>query len=159
MKKKFVSKWIKTNTLELVADRIKPTAVQGTWMLDRQLKASAGLHALMQGTAVRGNISDIIAAHNMAVAIQRFKIGDEHRAITNTSADALVAIAERFSKTGRYGATGPEIKALQDLLELHNAQLEVTTVGDVDRAYQYAMNVHRSSADHKLPTNFVGEPT
>lgn len=157
-KKKFTPKWLKVNTLELVADRIKPTAKQDSWMLDRQLKAAAGLDALMHGTAVRDHISDLIAAHNMAVALQKYKTGDEYRAITNASADALVGIAERFTKFGRYGATGTEIKALQDLLELHTAQLEVTTVGEVQRAYEYAVNAHRSSGARRLPTTFIGEP-
>lgn len=157
-KKKFVSRWLKTNTLELVAERIRPTAKQDTWMLDRQLKAAAGLDAIMHGTAVRAHVSDIIAAHNISVALQKYKTGDEHRAITLASADALVAIAERFAKFGKYGATGSEIKALQDLLELHTAQLEATTVGEVQRAYEFAVNVHRSSGARRLPTNFVGEP-
>lgn len=157
-RKKFVSKWQKVNTLELVADRIRPTSKQDTWMLDRQLKASAGLDALMHGTAVKDNIGDIIAAHNMAMSLQKFKTGDQYRAITLASADALVSIAHRYTKNGKYGATGPEIKALQDLLELHNAQLEITCVGDVQRAYSYAVNVHRSSGALRLPTNFIGEP-
>ena len=157
-KKKFVSKWAKVNTLELVAERIRPTAKQDSWMLDRQLKAAAGLEAIMRGTAVKDHVSDVIAAHNMVVALQRFKTGDEYRAITLASSDALVSIAERFNKFGHYGATGLEIKALQDLRELHNAQLEATCVGDVQRAYEFAINVHRSSGARKLSTSFVGAP-
>lgn len=157
-KKAFRPRWAKMNTLEIVAERIRPTSKQDTWMLDRQLKAAAALEALTHGTAVRDHISDLIASHNMSVALQKFKMGDEYRRITLASADALLAIAERFTRNGKYMATGLEIKALQELLELHGAQLEATTVGEVQRAYEFAMNVRRSKGGTKLPSKFVGEP-
>ena len=155
MRKKFVSKYLKVNTLELLADRNRPVSKQGSWMVDRQLKASAGLESLMHGTAVRANISDIIASHNMATALQKYKTGDEYRDITKASADALCAITDRFGELGRYVAKGHEIKALQDLLELHDAQLEACTVGQVQEAYEYAMRVHNA---RKLNTKYVQEP-
>ena len=156
-KKKFVSKWLKVNTLELVADRIKPVSAQGSWMLDRQLKASAGLESLMHGTANRENLNDIVACHNMTWALQRHQIGTEYLAITTASEAALRSITDRFGRVGKLAANGPEIKALQDLLELHQAQMEVCTVGQMQTAYEYASRVHNTTS--KLNTQFIGELT
>ena len=156
-KKKFVSKWLKVNTLELVADRIKPVSAQGSWMLDRQLKASAGLEALMHGAANRENLNDIVACHNMAWALQRHRMGTDYAAITDASEAALRGITDRFGRLGRFAANGPEIKALQDLLELHQAQMEACTVGQMQTAYEYATRAHTTTS--KLNTQFIGELT
>lgn len=159
-RKKFVSKWMRVNTLELVADRVKPIESQGTWLLERRLKQSEALASLMKGDANRAHISDLIAMHNMAVALQKYKTGDEYRDITNRSADAFVELTKRASKLGRYVATGPEITVLKELYELHDAQLEACTVGQVDEAYRYTircLTTARGSAT-KLPSKFQPEP-
>jgi len=156
-KKKFVPKWLKVNTLELVADRLKPVAKQGSWMLDRQLKASAGLEALMHGTANREHLNDIVACHNMAWALQRHRMGDEYAATTTASEAALRSITDRFGALGRFAASGPEIKALQDLLELHQAQMEACTVGQMQTAYEYAVRAYTRAT--KLNSQFIGELT
>jgi hypothetical protein len=154
MRKKFVSKWLRINPLEYLAERNRPASKQGSWMVDRQLKASAGLESLMHGNASREHINDIVASHNMATALQKYKTGDEYRSITNASADALCAITDRFGELGRYVAKGNEIKALQDLLELHDAQLEVCTVGQIQEAYEYALKVHNA---RRLNSKFIQE--
>lgn len=151
-------KWAKVNTLELVADRIKPVEKQSDWYMERMLKTSAAMEALLKGQAVRPHISDLVAAHNMAVAMQKYKTGDEYRDITNQSADVLVAITQRFGKVGRYVATGPELNILRDLIELHQEQLRVCTVGEVQKAYEYAVRVRRSNAGTTLNTRYIPEP-
>ena len=157
MKRKFVSRWVKANPLEVVAERIRPAKKQGDWVLDRSLKVSSAFEALMRGEAARTHIEDIIAAHNMAVALQKFKIGEEHRDVTLASSGALVSITERFNRCGRYGVTGREVKALQELVELHNAQLESACVGEVQKAYEYAVSVERSSGDKIFVSGLTGE--
>jgi hypothetical protein len=155
MRKKFVSKWAKVNTLELVADRIKPVSKQGSWMLDRMLKASAGLASLVHGNANREHMNDIVACHNMTWALQRHRVGEDYDAMTDASEKAIRGITDRFKTLGRYVATGPEIKALQDILELHQAQLDICTVGQVDEAYEYAKRTQTTTS--KLNTHFIGD--
>ena len=155
-KKKFVSKWLKTNTLEIVADRIKPLEKQNTWLLDAKLRSSSALDALMHGLATRADIDQLKAAHNMAIGLQKFDTGREYRSITKASKEAILSLAKRFQTTGRYVATGVEIKALQELLELHEAQLEICTVGEVQKAYEYVMNVSRTGNCTVMPSKFLG---
>ena len=155
-KKRFVSKWQKVNTLELVADRIKPVEKQDTWLLDAKLRSSSALAALTSGTATREDINQLKAAHNMAIGLQRYDTGIEYRDITKASKEAITSLASRFAKTGRYVATGLEIKALQELLELHEAQLAICTVGDVQKAYEYVVNVSRTGDCTVMPTKFLG---
>lgn len=155
-KKKFVSKWLKTNTLEIVADRIKPIDKQDSWLLDNNLRSASALSALMRGEANRGDIDQLKCVNNMAIGLQKFDTGMEYRSITRKSADAIIAIAERRVRNGKFLATGPEIKALQDLLELHEAQLAICTVGDVNKAYEYVKNTLRTGDCRVMPSQVIG---
>lgn len=149
-KKKYRQKWIPQDPLKLVAERIRPVEKQGSWLMDRRLKQSQALASLMRGEAVKAHLSDLMAMQNMSVAMQRLKIGDEYRDITDASSEALINIVNRSKDSGRFLATGPEITALQNLYELQDAQYESSTVGEVQKAYKYASNVYRSNADTKL---------
>lgn len=157
MRKPFKSKWLRVNPLELVADRIKPVEKQDQWALDRKLKQANALAALMRGEAKRAHVSDILATHNMAVALQKYKKGREYEGITDRSANALVSLTDRYAKTGKYLLTGEEMNALRDLVDLHNEQLAICTVGEVDDAYRYAIRVKGTGVGTKLNSKFVGK--
>jgi hypothetical protein len=47
-------------------------------------------------------------------------------------------IVHRSHKVGKYVPTGPEITILNQLLELHDAQMEIVTVREMDIAIKLA---------------------
>lgn len=156
-RKKFVSKWIKTNPLEIVADRIKPVAKQSDWYMDLRLKQSTAINDLIHGTATRDHMTELVRAQNMTDALLKFNVGTEYHQIVKASEDALIAITNRFESIGRYVPTGPEMNAIRDMLELHMAQLDVCTVGDVQKAYEYSLGQAKSGRVTRLNSKFKKE--
>jgi hypothetical protein len=51
----------------------------------------------------------------------------------------------------RFTPTGPEIQALNSLLELHDEQMQVITVGDMDRAIALSKKLIRNKQATRLP--------
>jgi hypothetical protein len=76
----------------------------------------------------------MIAASNMTMALKRGGFGDEHHAIARAGADAI----ENMRNSGRTVCTGPELTAIKRMMELHDAQLDIVRVKDLDVALKLA---------------------
>lgn len=104
-------------------------------VLGRACMAShSAMTELVAGRGNRQHLGDIAAMWNMTRALLLDGFGADLFDIVLTADKAIRSLAERSLRTGGYVATGPEIKALNALLELHDAQLEVAAVGDIGRA-------------------------
>jgi hypothetical protein len=50
--------------------------------------------------------------------------------------DALYAVGKRGAETGRFILRSEEMRALNTLMELHDAQMDAITVKDMERAFK-----------------------
>lgn len=92
------------------------------------------LAALVQGKAKRDDMNVLTAMSNITEALLRLGFGEDYAEVCVQGRMALIGIIHRAVEIGRYTPTGPEIQQLNTLMELHDAQLEVTTVRDVEQA-------------------------
>jgi hypothetical protein len=76
--------------------------------------------------------------------------GKEYKEVFVDGKYALLSIVDRAVKHGRFTPTGPEITMLNTLMELHDAQLEVITVKDMEKAIR--MVEARVKHKHKVVT-------
>jgi hypothetical protein len=60
--------------------------------------------------------------------------GKEYEGVMVKGREAIFNITERGKRVKKFGPTGLEIRALNDLLELHDAQMEIVTVRDMEKA-------------------------
>ena len=74
------------------------------------------------------------------------------------SDEALRAIAHRARHRGSYTPAAEQIRALQALVELHDAQLEVAAAGDVMRAQRAVARAQQSGNYERLELNAAGAP-
>lgn len=110
-----------------------------------QLSNHSALTALADGTATRLDVDQLIAARNMAEALRSVaRLGMHHKEILAEGHMALIEVGKRTLADGKPSATPEEIAALTDLLELHDLQLEQTTVIQMERAIRLVKDRVRS---------------
>lgn len=153
-RKRYVPK-PKMNTLILVGENIKPVTSHAGYLLDLKLKNSTAMAALLRGQATRRDMDLLIAMSNIVTALQHYGFGKEYKEVATQGRMAIISIAHRAIKVKRFVPTGPEITALNELMELHDAQFDIITVKDLDIAIEYAKAKVRSKAATPLPTGYL----
>lgn len=78
----------------------------------------------------------VIAALNMTEALARLRIGNELADKIRAGQDALYALAQRGANIGRFIFTGPELQAVNLAMEIHDAQLDVCTIAELEKAVE-----------------------
>lgn len=92
--------------------------------------------ALTNGTADKSDWDNITTVLNMGVVLSENVF---HRAHLQDFKDAQVAhvsCGRRLEKHGKFGYTGPELEIVNHAMNIHDAQLDVSTVGEVEDAHR-----------------------
>jgi len=144
----------KLNTLIVVGENIRPVASHASYLMDVRLKNSSAMAALLAGHATKKDMDMIIAMSNITYALMESGgFGKGYEEVATQGRIAIISIAHRATTVGRFVPTGPEIRALNELRELHDAQMDVITVKDMDKAIAYAEA--RSKNATRLPFGLV----
>jgi hypothetical protein len=110
-----------------------------SYLIDLKIKNHAALAALVQGKATKDDMTTLIAFSNMTEALWQRGFGkEEYPDVTVEGRFAALSIIYRYVSHGRFTPTGPEIQALNLMMELHDAQMEICTVRDVTLAIEHA---------------------
>ena len=113
------------------------------------------LDALCKGQGTRMDCLSLIHAVNLAEALVIMGFGKEYEKMIRAGSDAVQALSKRGIHTGRWILRGEEMQAIRLMLEIHEAQLDVATVIDIEKANALvvkevtagrAINVHREAA-------------
>ena len=138
-------KGVRLDTLGYVKESLKRVASHDSYLLDLKIKNSEAMLALMRGEATKGDMDTLIAMSNIVEALYRLGFGSEYKEVGIGGREALLNIVHRAVTTKRFVPTAEQIKALQLLMELHDAQMDVITIKDMERALALAKNemVHK----------------
>lgn len=120
-----------------VLRNITPLSQETEYLLTMQMKNSMAMARLLRGVADRADMLNIFAMSNVVEALHQAGIGGEYLGVSAAGKDAIKQIGARAKIIGRYTPTGPEIAALRLLMELHDAQTEVITEGNMDQVGNY----------------------
>lgn len=105
-------------------------AVQSTEQLDATQIRDLGigyhgaLHSITSGTGCYDDANTLAMAANIAMLLCEVGVGAEYLPIAKAGQEAVVLLIMRARTSGKFGVSGQELRALQELLELHDAQLE-----------------------------------
>ena len=113
---------------------------------DLMIRNHSSLDAVRRGEATRDDIDVLIAALNMTEALALMRIGEDWKVEIRAAQDALFAVGSRGAETGKFILRGPELKSLNLGMEIHDAQLEVCTVAELERAMDL---VHKTIVSNK----------
>lgn len=102
--------------------------------VDLKIKNHLAIEALRTGKATRPDIEVLIGALNMTEALAMHGSGQDWETEIFAGHDALLATARRGYASGKFLCTGPELTAINLVMEIHDAQLDAATVQSLERA-------------------------
>lgn len=133
---KYRPKGIILNPMAYVIEGMTPVANHGSYLMDLKIKNHAALAALTQGRATRSDIDTLIASINITEALYRLGFGREYGDVVKDGLTALRSVGARGAANNRFILRAEEMTALNTVMELHDAQLDLCTVRDIERAAQ-----------------------
>ena len=127
---KYKPKGVRTDALTYVLSGIRPFAnvAYGTTL---RIKNHDALDKLRRGQADKETVDILIGTYNVTEGLVRQGIGAEYAAEIRAGQDALLAVARRG---GNFILKSEELNALNLAMEIHDAQLDVCTVVELERA-------------------------
>lgn len=126
------------DTLNFVLDGFAPMSEYSPQLLDLRLKNHEAMVALTQGRAGTPQMGVLIAMYNVTEALFKMGVGKEFATQVDAGREAIISIVERSHKVKKYVPTGDELQALNALIELHDAQMDVINVREMDSAIKLA---------------------
>lgn len=147
---KYRPRTVLANPVAYVVESMTPVAKHDSYLIDLKIKNHGAMTALTQGQATRAELDVLIAMSNMIEALWTLGFGKEYKAVMCEGQAALIAVGRRGLATGRFILRALEMTALNDLMELHDAQMEVITVGDIERAIAVVRKRERAGQVHRI---------
>jgi hypothetical protein len=144
-KSKYKPKGVRIDAVSWVLSGLKPmNAIEYSTTL--RIKNHAAMDALRKGVATIADIDDLIGAFNMteAYAMLRPELGRDWDKEIGAGLDALHAVGKRGVETGKFILKAEELVAMNLVMEIHDAQLDNTTVRDMELAMDIVTQEYRA---------------
>lgn len=121
------------NPLMYVLESLKPVREHDSYLIDLKIKNHGAMSNLTKGVATRDDMELLIGMVNVAEALYRLGYGKEYKQVVKDGLDALDAVGKRGVTTGRFILRAQEMSDLNTIMELHDAQMELITVKEMER--------------------------
>lgn len=122
------------NPVAYVLESITPVKKHDSYLLDMKIKNHGAMASLTQGKATRQDIDVLILMANMVEALCLLGFGSEYAGVSKAGSDALHFVGSRGAVTGRFILKAEEMIAMNELMDLHDQQMEIIVVKDIERA-------------------------
>ena len=129
---KYKPKGVRLDALNWVLSGLKPVSQVGDALVILKAKNHSALTEVVQGRGNRDQIDVLIAALNMCEAYAIHGKGKDWLPEINEAQDALYEMAKRGIDTDKFLFRGPEMQAVNLAMEIHDAQLEESTVKQLE---------------------------
>ena len=139
------------NPIEYVMEGFAPLTAVDSYLTDLKLHNHSAMTELLAGRATKKHMNNLIAMANICESLQRAGFGDEYKDVTTEGRFAIISIAVRAVEKLKFVPTGPEITMLNRLMELHDAQMDIITVQDMEKAIKRALTELRKRRAVVLP--------
>ena len=140
---KYRPKPILQNPVGYVIESLTPVAKHDSYLIDLKIKNHLAMTHLTKGEATRADIDKLIAVVNFVEALYRLGFGREYKDVVMAGLDALHEVGKRGATTGRFILRSQEMLALNSVMELHDAQLDVITIKDMENALKVVEDEYR----------------
>ena len=142
-KSKYKPKGVVLNTMAYVMESMTPVEKHGAFLIDLKIKNHAAMAALTQGRAVREDLDTLITMVNFVEALYRLGFGEDYKDVVNEGLEAIREVARRGAQSGKFILKSGEMNAINTVMELHDAQMDVITVKDMEKAFYIVDNEWR----------------
>lgn len=131
---KYRPKGVILNTMQFVLTGMAPITTQTDANIVLRVRNNAALRALTDGTATTDDIDILISISNMGTALKRLGKGEDWAHEIRAGTDALEAVQLRWKRWGKVQVTSTELEAITLMVDIHEAQLDASTVIDLEKA-------------------------
>jgi hypothetical protein len=136
-KSKYKPKGVRLDALNWVLAGLKPISECGDALTILKAKNHSALTEVVQGRGNHDQIDVLIAALNMTEAYAHHGKGGDWKEEIRQAQDSLLSMALRGVETGRFVFRGPEMQAVNLAMEVHDAQLEASSVKELEQMADY----------------------
>jgi len=126
------------DTMAFVQESLTPVAKHDNYLLDLKITNSMAMVALMKGTATKRDMDVLVAMSNIVEALYELGFGKQYQDVAAEGRYAILSIVYRAVERLRFVPTGEDVKRLNTLMELHDAQMDAITIADMERAISLA---------------------
>jgi hypothetical protein len=135
---KYRPKKVFSDPVTWVINGFKPMNESGE-AISLKIKNHSALTDITHGHGSRESVDVLIAAMNMAEALHIVNpaLGKEYAPEVKAAQDAIYMMAKRGVTKGRFVFTGPEMQLMNTGMEVHDAQLDACTIGELEAAVKY----------------------
>jgi len=134
-----------------VLEGLESVKSHDSYLRTLKIRNSAAMVALLQGKATKLDMNVLVAMSNMVEVFCSMGFGQDYTDVSTEGRSAVLQIIFRAVEKKRFIPKGEEIKALQDLMELHDQQMDVITVNELDAALATARKRINQKDAIKLP--------
>ena len=140
---KYRPKRVLLNPVGFVMEGLSPVRAHTSFMVDLKIKNHAAMDLLTKGKAEHSDIDTLISMVNMTEAFARLGFGDAYSDVVLAGLQALRHVGKRGAVSGSFVLKAHEMNALNSVMELHDAQMDVVTLNDMDRAIALVREEYR----------------
>ena len=134
-KSKYKPKGVRLDAMKWVIVGMTKVSAKESAYVTMHLKNMSALDSLAKGTANKKEIDIVIGVINVAEALCELGVGSEYHQIVLNASSALYDVCKRsFEINDRFICRGEELSAIKLGYEVHDAQMEATTIGMLDKA-------------------------
>ena len=134
---KYKPKVVRVDAVNWVLAGLKPISEVGDALVTLKAKNHSALTEVTQGRGNRDQVDVLIAAMNMCEAYAVHGKGIDWLPEIRQAQDALFNMGKRGLDKGRFLFTGEEMKAMNLGMDIHDAQLEESTVYEMEKMIDY----------------------
>ena len=141
---KYKPKPIRVDTMSFVKSGMLKVAHVPDAGIKLQLRNYESLDEILTGNPTKEHVDDLIATVNMAEALAfLFDYGSDWMPEIKQAQDAVYAMAQRGISGKSFRFTGEELNMVRVVLELHDEQLKVTSVKQMEEALDYIGKIYK----------------
>ena len=135
---KYRPRQIFSDPVTWVINGLRPVSQHGE-SIGLKIKNHSALSDVTKGQGSRDKVDVLIAAMNIAEALYTVNpdLGKQYAEEIKAAQDAIFYMARRGVEKERFVFTGLEMQAMNTGMEVHDAQLDACTVGELEAAIKY----------------------
>jgi hypothetical protein len=139
------------NPIEWVIQGLKPLAAAEGHLVMTRIKNHDALNTIRTGAGTRRDVDMLIGAANMTSAlVKMYARGADYADEVRMFQDAVYTMAQRGAERDRFIFTGPELSAVNAGMEVHDAQLAITNVGEIEAAIHHVRKLQRTGSARRI---------
>ena len=140
---KYRPKEIIYDTMNFVRIGNTTVANMGSAATHLQMINRDSLEEILKGRGAKRHVDTLIEVFNICEAMAMMRMGHDWMEEIHQAQDALLSMARRGVKTGRFVFTGPEMEVVKTIMDLHEEQLKQCTVNQLDDARKLVQECKR----------------